>query len=116
LFDPGVQRRLRFFEQRDLFEARGERRFDGQIARPRVEGGRHGEHHFLVGQVPVCRSRRAERFVQMIEQAKRGFDGRDLLDVLRRADRQIARTAIDAAIRKPALGARDHALRRFRTP
>src|SRR6478609_4200275 len=111
LFDPRVQRGLRFFEQRDLFEARGQCRFYREIARAGVERRWHGEHYFLLGEITIGRARRAKGFVQMIEQAKRGFDWRDLLDVLGRVERQRPGTTVDTAIREPALGARNHALR-----
>ncbi len=109
-FDPRVRAPpCGSFEQRDLVEAGGERGFDGQIARPSVERSGHGEHHFLLRQ--VTSPGRAERNASFKWSRKRNeVSTGEIFSMSSGAARGKlpARPAIDATVREPALGARDH--------
>jgi hypothetical protein len=83
--DPGVERRLRLFEQGEVLEARGARGLDGEIARGGVERGGDGEDDLLLGERDlriVLGVRVIPGLGEVLEVAPRGLDGRDLLDVL----------------------------------
>ena len=45
--DPGIEGRLRLFEQRDVLVSGLFRRFERQLARDGVEGRGHGDQHLL---------------------------------------------------------------------
>jgi hypothetical protein len=101
---PGVDGRLRFFQQDEIVrQARGQGRFAGQLAGRGIERGRHGEHHDLHGNRGV-RMRLLPGGDHVLQVALRGGDGRDLGNTRRRAPRQDRLMAIDAAVGQPRLG------------
>jgi hypothetical protein len=116
LIQPGVERCLRLLQQREMIEPCGERRLDRGLARRGVEGRRHGQHDILLTQPHAVTARGGPGLRHVIEQPKRGLDGRDLRDVFRRRQRQEQRMAIDRRRRQPALRARDHARRCLGAP
>jgi hypothetical protein len=48
--DPGVERRGRFFHQRQLFDSSVARSLDGELARFFIKRGRHRQNDFLIRQ------------------------------------------------------------------
>jgi hypothetical protein len=60
--DPGVQRRLGLFEQREALDPRGHRRLHGQLARARIERRGHGENDVLRAERARCVAARHARF------------------------------------------------------
>ncbi len=87
--EPGVEGRLRLFEQRHVLEARAVGGAQRQLARLLVERRRHGEQHLLLGERelgPLDAASHAR--AQVREVARRGVDRRDLRHLLRRAPGQ----------------------------
>ena len=110
---PCVEGGLRLLEQRQVLDPGGERGLDGELARGRIEGGGHGDHDVLLHEGRVASAEAlVEGLREVLEVAPRRLDGRDLLDVFGRSERENARAAIHGGMREPALGARDDARRR----
>ena len=108
--EPGVERGLRLFQQRDVFEPRG-------AWRPRrsARGPRRRTRPAPSGRCPASSSRWSAtslaidlvpRLGQVLQVAGAGLDRRDLAAILRRLPRQDRRAAIDAGMAQPRLGRR----------
>ncbi len=78
--DPGVQRSGWLFDQREVAIARRSRRFDRQLARFLVEGGRDREHDLLVLEARAGRApmRVIPAPANVAQVGGRCFDGGDL--------------------------------------
>ena len=99
---PGVERGERFLKQHDGGQTGALGGLDGQLASHLVERGGDGEDEglrlqrmFGVGGVPGL--------AKVREVARRGFDGRDLLDVVGRAPGEDGRGAVDLRVAEPRL-------------
>ena len=111
--DPGVEGRLRFFDQHHARQPGRSGCLDGQLASHFVERSGQRQHDVLFGQRVVL-GIRIPGSAQMPQVARAGFDGRDPLDVLRGLPRQQVGRAIDAAVAQPALGGRNQSARAAR--
>ena len=98
---PGVERRLRLFEQDDLPQAGGLGGFGGQVPGHLVEGGGDGQDDLAVGKIPVAALRgfgMEKALFQVREVAARALEGGELsLD--RRFPRQDRLARIDVRVR-----------------
>ena len=104
--DPGVERRLRLFQDGDLWQAGIASGLQRQVAGDGVEGCRHGEQDVLLFERRV-----GERGVPCVAHVRevlcRRRHRRQLRHVIRTAPRQDGRGAIGAGMRQPRLGRRD---------
>ncbi len=111
--DPGVEGRLRLFEQRDVLIAGLLGGFQRQFARHGIERSRHRDQHLLLGERRVGHAG-VPGLAQMLQVAAAGFHRRDLVDAFRRAEGQQRRGAVHAGMREPRFGRRDQAADVFR--
>ena len=88
--DPGVEGRLRLFEQRDVAVAGLLGGFLRELARHRVEGGGHGDQHLLLGERRI-RHLGVPGVAQVLQILRGGFHRREFLHALGRASRAGAR-------------------------
>src|SRR5215467_174529 len=107
IHDPGVKRRRRFFEQRQLLDSRVARRGYGQLARLLVEARRNGQHYIVVAY--GCAVLLAPRLGEPRENPCGDLHWRKHPSSFLRVPRQDFRRAVDLGIRQPALR-RMHAL------
>ena len=110
--DPAIKRRLRLFEQRDRGQIGLLGGLECQLPSRLVERGRHGQYNLLLFQPPrrVILGKVVIPGVADVPQVgRRGFDGRDSLDLGRRAPRQDVGLPVHAGMTEPALGAADQA-------
>ncbi len=107
--NPGIEGRLRFFQERDSFQARSPGRFHRQLPRHGIERRRHGQDDVLVFQ-PVGRHVLGNKVVpgvgQVLQVIGAGFQGRDPAGILRRLPGQDRLAAINARMTKPRFGRR----------
>ena len=111
---PGVERGLRLLEERDVLQPGLGGRFHGQLARDRVERGRDRQEDFLVLE-PVggglAGDSRVPGVAQVLEIGRRRGDRRDSRHIVGGRPGQNGRAAVDAGVRKPALGRADQPAR-----
>ncbi len=111
---PGIDGRLRLFEQHQMArQAGGQRRFARQLAGSGVERGRHGQHDLLLGNRRIGKGR-FPGGDQVLQITPRGGDRRDLRHLGRRVPGQDRLMPIDAAMGQPALGRGHRAVRHLR--
>ena len=105
--DPGVERRLRFFEQHHPRQARSLRRRQCQFARHLVERSGQSDHNVLFRQrvtgEPVVPS-----LVDVPQQRRRRLDGREPLHVRVPSPRQQVGRPVHAGVRQPRFRRGDH--------
>ena len=108
--EPGVERGLRFFEQRQMLEAGGPGRFHGEFARGRIERRGHRQDDLLRFQFVFgdrVRRHRIPGFGEMFQIPCAGFDRRNATVGLGGAERQDRRFAIAAGVPQPRLRTTD---------
>ncbi len=110
--DPGIERRLRLFEQDHVAVACLLGGRQGELARHGVEGGGHRHQHLLIGEGRVGHFE-IPGVAKVLQIAARGFYGRELLHALGGAPGENRAGAIDAGLREPTLRRRDEAARVF---
>ena len=113
LLDPGVERRLRFFDQHNTRQAGRGGRLNGQLASDLVERCRQREHDVLLGQrlVGVFMAPSA---TDMLQVSTRGIDRRKTIHIDGPLPRQQLGRAIHARVTKPTLGRNNHPPRHHR--
>ena len=104
--DPGIEGGLRLFEQGEVLIAGLLRGFERQLARHGIERCRHRDQHLLLGEGSVGLLE-IPGLAQMLQIAAAGFDRRDFVDALGRAERQQRRGAVHAGMREPRFGRGD---------
>ena len=111
--DPGVERGLRFFQQRQLAQARVRRRRHRQLARHRIKGRGHRQRYRLVRELhALVRVRRLPGVAQLSQDPGGRLPRRDARDLCLGARRQ----QLLAAKRQPALRRRHQPRRHLRAP
>ena len=106
--DPGVERGLRLFEQRDVLIAGLFGGLQRQVARHGVERGGHRHQHLLLGERRIGH-RAVPGVPQMVQIAAAGLHRRKFGHAFGRAEGQDGRGAVHAAMRKPRLRRRHQA-------
>ena len=110
LFQPRIKRRLRFFNQGDVFKTRDLGRLNRQLARCCIKACRNSQYHLAVIAI-----RTLESPADMFQVSRRCFDGRDLLHVGRRTPRQDLRRPVCTRIAQPAFRRRHKPYGSFHT-
>src|SRR5262245_16791098 len=95
-FDPGIERRLWFFEQRHIMEPGLFGGLCGQFARSRIERRRNREDDLLG--IEIAFSPHLPPAGQMPEISRGSFDRRNALHLRRRLPRQQSTRSIHAAV------------------
>ena len=103
--DPGIKRRRRFFEQRQLLDAGLARGDDGQLASLFIKARGHRQHHVVLAnaRTPLLRP----RVRHALQNARRDFHRREHSSRLLRIPGKNLGGAVHFRIRKPALGRMD---------
>ncbi len=102
LVDPGVERRLRLFEQDRVRQPGALGRGDAELARHLVERRRHRQDDLLLFQGRAGEAL-LPRLADVLQVARRRLDRRQLGDVVGRRPGQDRRLAVDAAVTEPRL-------------
>ena len=113
---PGVERGLRLFQQRESVQPRHLRRLHGQFAGNGVEGGRHGQVDGLPlqpGRWVVLRHLIVPGVTQMCKETRDRFHRREPARVVGRIPGQDGLRAVHAAVGEPRLGRRNETGRQF---
>ena len=104
LSDPGIDGRLRLFEQQQVIrQTRSQCGFPGQFASRCVERCRHGQDHVLVGQRRIGKGMLPGRG-QVLQVALGGRERRDPRNLGGRIPGQDLAATVDPAMTQPALG------------
>ncbi len=106
--EPGIESRLRFFEQRDILEARRLSGAQRQLTGRLVERRGHRQQHVLSAQALLFRAAgnvMIEGCREMPQIRRRRVDCRHVRDLRRRAEGQDRRRSVRAAVRQPGLRA-----------
>ena len=112
LLKPRVERRLRLFNQRDVWQAGLLRGFQREVARGGIERRWHGQNNILFGQ-GIILELVIPGFAQVGQVTRRRIQWRDALDVFGRLPRKDRAQAIHAGMTEPAFRGGDQPHRDF---
>ncbi len=111
--NPGVEGRLRLFDQHDARQAGQRRRLHRQLAGHFIERGRQGQHEILLGQ-RMTRKSGVPGVAHVGEIPRADLDRREPIDVGRPLPRQQRRRPIHARVTQPRFRRVDQPARRQR--